>query len=96
MAQKTMSWTMPSEYTDGTPILADKAPKIAIKVLRDGVHIYTTIDGATEWPIEVTPGVTNDWSLIAVLDGQESEPSPPYRYTHPFRTPNPPEVIGIG
>jgi len=92
---RTISWSSPSTYADGTPIPPASAARIIIHVYKDGVETYVTLQGVTEWPIEVVPGETNVWELTAELDGQVSARSAPFSYTEPFQVPMSPTNLAI-
>ena len=91
--QRTISWMLPTSYTDGTGIDAADVAKIIVHIWKDGLEVYNTLPGVTTFPIEVVPGQKNDWQLTAELAGQLSPKSPAYSYTEPFQTPVAP-IIG--
>lgn len=84
MAQRTISWTMPTTFTDNTSITPAQIAAIKIHIFKDGPEVYTTLPGVTTFPIEVTSGVTNVWELTAELNGVQSAKSPSKSYTEPF------------
>lgn len=84
MAQRTISWTLPTTYVDNTAIIPADVSRIIVHIFKDDVEVYNTLPGITTFPIEVTAGVTNAWALTAELRGVQSPKSPPYSYTEPF------------
>jgi len=92
--QRHISWQNASTYTDGTPIGGD-AVRMKVRVWKDGVEVYTTLPGVTEWPIEVTPGETSSWELQSDLDEQVSAKSPAISHTEPFQVPMPPANLSV-
>lgn len=85
--QKTISWTLPTTYTDNSSIDAADLSKIIVHIFKDGIEVENSLPGVMTFPIEVTPGQTNAWQLTAELNGVQSEKCPPYNYTAPFQTP---------
>ena len=93
--QRTISWDMPTTFTDGTPMPPASVARIKVHVFKDGTDVYVTLPGVTSWPIEVTPGQTNAWELTAELDGMVSPKSAPFSYSEPFQTPMSPTILAI-
>jgi len=93
--QRTISWTLPSTYTDNSAIDAAEKAKIIVHIWKDNQEVYLTLPGVTTFPIEVVPGVTNAWQLTAELNGVQSPRSPAYNYTEPFQVPMAPIVGSI-
>jgi hypothetical protein len=91
--QRTLSWINPTKYTDGSDIDLADFSKIKIHIFKDGQEVYVATQGYSTWPIEVQPGVTNAWQLVAELNGNESAKSASFSYTEPFRVPMAP-IIG--
>lgn len=84
MAQRTISWALPTQYTDGSAIDAGDVSKIKVHIFKDGQEVEVTLPGFTTFPIEVNAGVTNVWELTAELNSLQSPKSPPFSYTEPF------------
>jgi len=95
MAQRTISWALPTKYTDDSVIDLGDVSKIIVHIWKDGQEVFLTLPGVATFPIEVTPGITNDWQLTAELNGQQSPKSPVYTYTEPFQVPMAPIVGSI-
>lgn len=94
--QRTISWTNPNTYTDGTPIAPLDLEKIVIHIFKDDVEVYNTLPGIyTSFPIEVNRGETNGWQLQSELNTMKSPLSPVYSYTEPFQTPMVPIIRSI-
>lgn len=89
--QKTISWSNPTTYTDGSQI----TDPVKIHVFKDGQEVYVTLPNVTSWPIEVVPGETNVWELTAEVNGIQSAKSAPYSYTEPFPQPMAPTGVSI-
>ena len=92
--QRTISWQNPTQYTDGTPI-GTEGSTLFVHVWKDGAEVYQTLPNVTTFPIEVTPGVTNEWQLQAELGGQKSELSPSFPYTESFPVPMAPDQVSV-
>ena len=91
--QRTISWTLPTTYTDNTSIDPTDISKIIVHIYKDGIEVYNTLPGVTTFPIEVVRGETNGWQLTAELNAQQSPKSPVFNYTEPFQIPVAP-IIG--
>jgi hypothetical protein len=91
--QRTISWNLPTTYTDNTSIDSADVSKIIVHIFKDNQEVFLTLPGVTTFPIEVVRGETNAWQLTAELNGMQSPKSPTYNYTEPFQIPMAP-IIG--
>lgn len=95
MAQRTISWTNPTKYTDASVLTPADIAAIKIHVYKDGTDTYTTLPGVTTFPIQVNPGITNVWELSSELHGVQSVKSSPLSYTEPFLATMAPTALSI-
>jgi hypothetical protein len=94
--QRKADWNLPTTYSDGTPIPAEKIAAIVCHIYRDGVEVQVTPAGATSAMIDVgSPGNTSRWTMHALLDGSESVMSGEVQWTEPFPVPMPPVITAI-
>lgn len=94
--QRTISWTLPTTYTDNTSIDPTDISKIIVHIYKDGTEVYNTLPGVTTFPIEVVPNETNNWQLQADMGPERmSALSPAYSYKEPFQIPVAPIVGSI-
>jgi hypothetical protein len=98
----TLSWRLPADYADGTPIVPENTVKIIVNVYsgpgRNGPWswVATTLPGATSATVPgPPPGETLWYAVKSKLEGAESDYSVPVRKTN-FSVPIPPVAKKIG
>lgn len=102
---ETVSWSLPSTYTDGSSISAAARATITTKLYKSldhltwGVPIATVLSGATTWTgnLNVAPGGTIYVTATATIpaEANESGYAPYYTYTVPYLAPSTPHSITI-
>lgn len=106
---QTITWTLPSQYTDNTSISVGDQATITTKIYyattsvgcATGTLFQTILNGATSWGPGALPvtgkGSTTYYCGTAIIPahGLESAKGPPTAYTVPFVAPKAPDVINI-
>ena len=102
---ETISWVLPTQYTDLSPISSANISTITVKLYKSldhltwGTPFATTPSGATSWtgPLSVAPGSTTYITGTATIpsEGIESEYAPYYTYTVAYIAPKAPTSITI-
>lgn len=102
---ETVTWSLPSTYTDGSAITAAKQATVTTKLYKSldhltwGVPIATVLNGATAWTgnLNVAPGGTIYVTATATIpaENMESGYAPYYTYTVAYLAPSTPTSITI-
>lgn len=102
---ETVSWSLPTTYTDGSAISAAARATITVKIYKSldhltwGVPIATVLNGGTSWTgnLNVAPGGTVYVTATATIpaENQESGYAPYYTYTVPYLAPSTPTAVTI-
>ena len=102
---ETVSWSLPTTYTDGSAIGSTKMARITTKLYKSldhitwGVPIATVLSGGTSWTgnLNVAPGGTIYVTATATIpaENMESGYAPYYTYTVAYLAPSTPHSITI-
>ncbi|MDA8122233.1 MAG: hypothetical protein M0Z38_06680 [Deltaproteobacteria bacterium] len=102
---ETISWSLPTTYTDGSAISSGAGATITTKLYKSldhitwGTAIATVLNGATSWSgnLNVAPGGTIYVTATATIPAEnvESGYAPYYTYTVAYLAPSTPHSITI-
>jgi len=94
---ETISWTLPTQYTDNTAISPADQAQIVTNLYVNGTKFASSAPGATSWTgtLPLARGVPGTYTATAVLHGVESAPSPGVTYTVPFIPTKSPGALSI-
>jgi hypothetical protein len=97
---RKVRWSLPTTYTDGTPIPPEIIALLVTHIFRDGVEIAVSDPGATEKIVDVdeTPGDTDEYygrCEVAGIDDTLSAPGEVLVFQVPFLVASPPGKMSI-
>jgi len=99
---ETISWSLPTTYTDNTAISISDQALIVVRVYHGTTALASTLlatgaAGVTSWTgaIPYAKGQTAYFRARAELYGMTSDYSATYSYTVPFSAPKEPTTINI-
>lgn len=86
--EKTFSWTMPTEYTDGSELPVEEIQ--FTRIYCDNGVVITVPGPATSVARDFNPGTYSCYATVTSINGMESLPSNSTEFTVEFPTPNAP------
>ncbi len=94
---ETVSWTLPSLYTDNTAISLTDRALIVVGLYANGSKFTSASPGAITWTgtLPLARGVAGTYTLTATLNGLESVQSAGINYTIPFVPTKAPAAMSI-